>query len=114
MKKKIIGVFVIISIILPITAYAQNNALIGRWEFWDGDLVYFFWESENIEFKTDGTVHNYDDEESGRYTLIDGERLRVRSDDDGYRYDFQYEINENNMLTIIDSDKDIAIFRRIR
>ena len=113
MKKKIIVVLVIVALTFPLSVYAQSNTLVGKWEFWSGDMVYFFWESENIEFKSDGTVHNYEDDESGKYTAIGGERLRVTSDD-GDTYDFQYNIKENDMLTITDEDRDTAIFRRVR
>jgi hypothetical protein len=113
MKRKIMRVLVIIAFVFPLSVYAQSNTLIGKWEFWSGDAVYFFWESDNIEFKSDETVHNYDDEESGKYTAIGGERLRIWSDD-GDTYDFIYDIKENNMLTVTDEDHDTAIFKRVR
>ena len=111
--KKIAFTLVIMALVFPVSLFAQSNTLIGKWEFWDGDMVYFFWESDSIEFKSDDTVHNYEDEESGKYTAIGGERLRVWSDD-GDTYDFRYNIKENNMLTITDEDDDTAIFRRVR
>jgi hypothetical protein len=106
-------VLAVLTLVLPISVYAQSNTLIGKWEFWSGDVIYFFWESDNIEFKSDGMVFNYDDEESGKYTAIGGERLRVWSDDED-TYDFIYDIKENNMLTITDEDGDTAIFKRVK
>jgi hypothetical protein len=103
-------VLAIMALVLPLCVYAQSNTLVGKWEFWSGDDIYFFWQSDNIEFRSDGMVYNYDDDESGKYTAIGGERLRVWSDD--VTYDFVYNIKENNMLTITDEDDDTAIFRR--
>ena len=111
--KKIILALIITALVFPVSIFAQSNTLIGRWEFFSGDMIYFFWTSESIEFKSDETVHNYEDDESGKYSATGGEKLRVW-DDDGYTYDFSYSIKDNNMLTITDEDDDTAVFRRVR
>ena len=95
-----------------VTAGAGGDAaLVGKWAFLTGDYVYFFWDSKDIEFKSNGTVFNYDDDESGGWTTLSGGRLIIE-DADGYSWDFTYTFNEDNMLVITDEVDDVAMYRK--
>ena len=90
---------------------ASSSEIVGVWAFDTGRGTYFFWRSDEIEFRADGTVHNHEDRTSGSWT-ISGNSMTVRAD---YGSTYVYEINiSGNRLSITDSDRDTGQFVRIR
>ena len=109
--KKIVFLLVIICLI-SVQVFAQANSrhqIVGKWEHVSGDWIYFFGDSDVIEFRANGTAISYDEEEAGDWT-ISGQQLVV-VDDEGDRYNFRFSIR-SNMLTITDSDGDSGVWGR--
>jgi len=113
MKKIVVlGLFMILLTFSFLTVGCGNRSpLIGKWEWQSGNWIYFFCDSEIIEFKTDGTVIVHDEEEIGNWTVFGDDRLRV--DSDGYGDNFTFSIN-NNILTIVDEDGVAGRWRKAR
>ena len=110
--KKIVFLLVIIGLI-SIPVFAQVNSghqIVGKWEWISGDWIYFFGDSDVIEFRANGTAISYDEEEAGNWT-ISGQQITV-VDDYGDRYNFRFTIR-NNLLVITDSDGDIGRWKRM-
>jgi frataxin-like iron-binding protein CyaY len=105
------GLVVVVLVLVVVVAASSNkdNPLVGQWEYWSGDVVWFFGKSSSIVFLSDGTVIERDGGDSGKWTVIGGERLKVNEDDDVF--DFTYRI-QDNMLTIVDSDGDKIVYER--
>jgi hypothetical protein len=112
MKGKFLLVLLILVFALAANVYGQTSPLVGHWEYWGGDYIYFFWDSSEIAFLSNGVVLNRDDDESGRWSVIGSGRLRV-VDDYGDTYNFTFEIIDS-MLTIIDEDGDVGRWKRLR
>ncbi|MCL2441032.1 MAG: lipocalin family protein [Treponema sp.] len=109
--KKIIFLFVIAGF-LSFQVSAQSNTehqIVGKWEHISGDWIWFFGDSEIIEFRSNGTAISYDEFEAGNWS-ISGQQLTV-VDDDGNRFVYRFSIN-NNILTITDSDDDVGRWER--
>ena len=102
-------VVVVLVVVVVIASSKKDNPLVGQWEYWSGDVVWFFGKSSSIVFLSDGTVLNRDGGVSGKWIAVGGERLKVNEDDDVF--DFTYKI-QDNMLTIVDSDGDKIIYER--
>jgi len=95
-----------------LTGCGGRGALIGKWEHQSGDWIYFFGESNIVEFKADGKVISHDEENTGDWTISGSEQLRV-DPDSGRSRNFTYSINAN-ILTIIDEDGDIGRWQKTR
>jgi len=89
----------------PTGEYAA--ALIGTWKYSSGNYTYFFWGTSLVEFYADGTVHNYDDNETGAW-YVDGNTLFVHCYIDYY---FTLDVS-GNQFSITDSDGDTGFFVR--
>ncbi|MCL2721207.1 MAG: hypothetical protein FWD47_07700 [Treponema sp.] len=109
--KKIVFLLLIIGFI-SVQVFAQANTahqITGKWEHVSGDWIWFFGDSDVIEFRANGTAISYDEEEAGNWS-ISGQQLTV-IDDYGNTWVFRFSIR-NNTLTIIDEDGDEGRWRR--
>jgi len=107
-----IGLLLVIICFISVQVFAQNNTrhqIVGKWEHVSGDWIWFFGDSDIIEFRANGTAINYDEEEAGDWTISAQQLVVV--DDDGDRYVFSFSIR-NNILTITDSDGDVGRWER--
>ena len=112
MKKQIsISILLVILSAILASACGSDDPLVGKWEFSSGDGTYFFWRSDEIEFKADNTIINHEDDESGTWSKAGSDRLTVRSD--GTVYEFTYQVS-GDRLTITDEDGDRGVFQKIR
>jgi len=112
LKLSRIGFLLVIIGFVSVQVFAQANAghqIVGKWEHISGDWIWFFGDSEVIEFRENGTAISYDEFEAGNWS-ISGQQLIV-VDDYGDRYVFRFSIR-NNILTITDSDDDVGRWER--
>jgi len=113
MKKRVlVSVLLVVFIAGFAGACGGTDPLIGKWEFSSGDGIYYFWESELVEFRTDGTVFSSEDEDSGKWSKSGSDKLTVE-DDRGRVFDFTYQLS-GDRLTITDEDNDRGVFQRIK
>jgi hypothetical protein len=89
----------------------DNSALVGRWEFVSGDMIYYFHEGADIEFYADGRVIEYAFDEPGRFEVLGDGRMSAIGDWINELYYFSYSIS-GNTLTITDHDGDRAVWTR--
>jgi len=113
MKKKVFASILIVALVVMLVgACSSDDPLVGRWEFSSGDGIYFFWESELVEFETDGTVFSSEDGDSGKWSASGNNKLTVEADY-GRDYEFTYQLS-GDRLTITDEDGDRGVFLRIK
>ena len=113
MKKQISAIVLIAALlVLLASACGSTDPLVGKWEFSSGNGTYFFWESELVELKTDGTIYSSEDGDNGKWSTSGNDQLRVEAEY-GRVYDFTYQIN-GDRLTITDEDGDRGVFQRIK
>jgi len=104
------GLAVVLVVVLLMVAFSKKiNSLVGQWEYWTGDVVWFFGKSSVIVFMSDGTVIRRDNGNSGNWISSSGEQLTVIEDDDVFYFNYKVQ---DNMLTIIYSDGDKIVYER--
>ena len=97
----------------PFEVYSGEQ-LIGKWEFDTGVWIWYFGVSDNIEFVDhgDGTLVVYASEPSEWNTwFLNNDGYLIIETELGLVYEFQWVIQENNLL-LIDSDNDIVQYTR--
>jgi len=113
MKKKVIASILIAALVVILAgACSSTDPLVGNWGFSSGDGTYFFWESDLVEFKADGTTFSSEDGDSGKWSTSGNNQLRVEADY-GRVYEFTYQIS-GDRLTITDEDGDRGVFQKIK
>jgi hypothetical protein len=88
---------------------ADTTPLYGKWEFSSGVPVYYFSDSELIEFFVDGTIMEYSYGEGGNWMVRD-DRIIIRGDFGGIHV-LTFEIS-GDRLTMTDRDGDIIVYTR--
>ena len=109
--KKIAFLLVIIGLV-SVQAFAQtttDHQIVGKWEYLSGTWIYFFGDSDVIEFRPNGTAISYEEWEAGNFS-ISGQQITV-VDDYGDTYVFRFSISRN-VLTITDEDGDVCRWER--
>jgi len=112
MKKIVLILVILFSISISagnLYAQASSHQIVGRWEYQSGFWLYFFGDSEIIEFRANGTAISYDEYLAGTWS-ISGQQLTIVYDY-GRIEEFMFSIR-NNLLTITDSDGDVGIWQR--
>jgi len=100
----------------PPAGVSSDNELIARWERLDGDYLWFFGDSDYVEFieLSDGTLNIFltDDDGRGSGYIIDATGKLFVTASWGSEYEFDYVIDDE-LLIIIDSDFDTAYYNRL-
>ena len=113
MKKQVL-VSILLAVLIALFAIAcsSDDPMVGIWEFSSGDGIYFFWESELVEFSKDGTVFSSEDGDSGKWSTSGNNQLTVEADN-GRVYEYTYQLS-GDRLTITDEDGDRGVFQRMK
>jgi len=87
-----------------------EDQIVGRWELVSGDWIYFFRDTDVIDFYDDGTVIARYLDTLGEWAISESNELVVtdRHGDD----DFFAVMIDGNRLTITDGDNDSAVYAR--
>jgi len=96
----------------PLPSGITEADLYGPWEFSHGDITYYFWEAEYVEFFFWGEIYSSDTSDVNSTWSLTGNQLTV-SYDDGTSYVFTVDLI-GDTLVITDSDGDTGYFTRIR
>ena len=94
------------------TVYINSgeNDLVGKWEFFHGNDLFYFTESYGFEFFADGMVTEDQNEITVDWFISDPEYF-ILIFDDGFIYSFDYN-STGYLLRISDSDENTALFVR--